>query len=280
MFWSSPGGAAAISGAANLIGGAFGSNSSYKDRMHQWQMLNAGHILDAEKFKWQAHKDERFARESTGWQFDDLMQAADKSGIHRLAALGGASSYQSTGASGTALPSGGVGGNDTNFLGDAIGEAIRVFQASERFQHQKAMDKADLDLRKRQADLLESETILNAATSRTRIAEARRTGTDSTEIVPVMVQANADNPGNATERIVGVDLPVNMAEKNEAAGGDILGNLQTMGEWAGYWMDKIQANAYRALGYPVFKSGNKYFVGMKKKKAPKRASSKGRKDKR
>lgn len=193
MVWQS----AAISGAAELggglIGAALNSKQNYKNRMHQWDMFNAAHVLDAEKFKWQAHKDERFARESTGWQFDDLMRAADRSGIHRLAALGGASSYQGTSPGSTIVPPPGNGQpGDASFLGDAVGEAIRMYKQSEQAEHERAMDKADLDIRRQMAQRLEDEAKLFAAQSRTEIERTRKSQTGVLAEPPTVHVSNLD----------------------------------------------------------------------------------------
>jgi hypothetical protein len=55
-----------------------------------------------------------------------------------------------------------------------------------------------------------------------------------------------------TERIFGVEMDPMAAQRNEDAGGEILGGMQTIGEWTGGVMDNAQANWLRLRGYRVF----------------------------
>lgn len=179
-FWATPGGAAAISGAASLVGGLLGSGgSAYKDRLHHWDITNDAYKKQFAMMGWQRDVQERFAKESTGWQFDDLMEAADQAGIHRLSALGGAQSYQPAINAGFS-PSGGPSpASRDNLLGDAVGDALNAYHRAEQIKHQKAMDKADLEIRKETANAIKDQGQLWEAQSRTEIAQARRIATDA-----------------------------------------------------------------------------------------------------
>lgn len=136
---------------------------------------------------------EYFARNSTGWQFDQLMNAADESGIHRLAALGGATgtAYSPVGGVGVGGPAatGGAAGvlpsaGDPAFIGDAVGmalEAARAEKAQKEAEEALALDKArtaaEIERTAAEAELMRSQ-------SRTLVADARRAATGgSTGIV-------------------------------------------------------------------------------------------------
>ncbi|AXL15086.1 hypothetical protein [Microviridae sp.] len=97
-----------------------------------------------------ARADQRtFAQNSTGWAFNDLMKSADQSGIHRLAAIGGAqgANYSPVQGQGAAMSYGGSpqpsgGGQlpslqspslETAMMGDIIGPAVtRVAEGYEQ----------------------------------------------------------------------------------------------------------------------------------------------------
>ncbi len=140
----------------------------------------------------QAAKDRKmqrqFAKEGTGWAFDDLMQSADEAGIHRLAALGGASGNAYSPVGGMSLgggtsgaapnPTGGVGSTqvfeeDSAYLGSAIGEALRMYQDQRDYKFRERMGEKELKLMDAQINELN-------ATSRSRIAAARAATTNIT----------------------------------------------------------------------------------------------------
>ena len=166
------------------------------------------------------------AKHSAGWQFDDLMEAADEAGIHRLSAIGGASaaSYQPTGSSGPSTSPIGTPGLEApqpeqSMIGDAVGDAISMIMRQEEFKHQKAMDKADLEIRQREADLL-------AAQSRTYIAKARQLAGEQTQ--PGATGPEAD-PQQPTFQLGGkgwnADPDTMNAEDFEMRYGGVIGDI-------------------------------------------------------
>lgn len=169
----------------------------------------------------------RFAKNSTGWAFDDLIQSADEAGIHRLAALGGASgaSYVPAGGSapvGSAPGAGHIGASrDEAFLASAysgsvvgdglglIGEAIDAGIAEKRAQEADAYDRAreakrdELSARVAESEILrnQADAAMLAATSRTRLAEAARAARDTTNQEVIRPQEN--QPSGTTIRTKG-----------------------------------------------------------------------------
>lgn len=124
----------------------------------------------------QNRRQDEYAKNAAGWQMDDLMQTADEAGIHRLAALGGASAgynpvtSSGQGASsvstGAAPPTAGNFGDGT-IMGDAIAEAGRAIAAGYETSHQKKMRTLAERHAAAEAEIAESQ-------SRTLIAEERK----------------------------------------------------------------------------------------------------------
>ena len=151
---------ALIAGGASLIGGWL-SNKSQK----QANNTNVGWARE----QWADQKAMReqdiaiqreFAKNSAGWQFDDLMEAADEAGIHRLAAIGGASgsSYQP----GSTIPTdAGQQGEDFGFIGDAASAAMSQVLASQ--QNTRSQERHEAELRRLEA---ETQAITTATKSR------------------------------------------------------------------------------------------------------------------
>lgn len=150
---------------------------------------------------------ERFARESAGWQMDDLMRSADKAGIHRLAAIGGASAAQYSPSSST--PSDPIPQDtpDSGYIGDAVGDAVgRIFAQKKRATEEKVADA--------QIDVLKSEAELNRARSRTQIRAARNAALsgpqpvddDFRETKEKLVQKFKMPDGSVREVTVGPDI--------------------------------------------------------------------------
>ncbi|AXL14853.1 hypothetical protein [Microviridae sp.] len=149
----------------NFLGG-LGTAKSKKAlgdfRSHaQWMRTNSE--KDALRdFNYQQH----FARNSAGWRMDDLFAAADRSGIHRLAALGG------SGAGYTPAGSSGGGGsppvsNDPH-LGDAIGTALDSINNAKLAKKKLEQTDRQLDLEEKRID-----NEMQVARSRTAISAAR-----------------------------------------------------------------------------------------------------------
>lgn len=128
-----------------------------------------------------------FAKNSTRWQFDQLMRAADASGIHRLAALGGASGYQPvpTGGSGAPVTAGSPSSPvpatpdlQTALTGDIIGPAVAQLAEGYERQLQRERQNARDNEAKRIADAeienLRAQTELTKARSRTILSQARK----------------------------------------------------------------------------------------------------------
>lgn len=109
-----------------------------------------------------------FAKESAGWQFKDIMEAADESGIHRLAAIGGAQASGYTPAGGSNMSLNTEDGN--SIAGDAIASGISsIADAWAKSQEKKT---AEAMTRKAEAEADKAE--LEVAQSRTRLQEQRR----------------------------------------------------------------------------------------------------------
>lgn len=167
-FLGTPGGSALAQGAANLFGGMFkGSDPESATRNQKWQFRR-----QRDMFKWQTD----WAKEATGHTMRDVFKTADQSGIHRLAALGGASAYQPTGMS-----VGGPGPTEQQpFMGDAMSEALNTFIRGKEFQHKQKMDEAELELLKAQSKTLEAEA-RRTETGTQAISNATAAGIDERE---------------------------------------------------------------------------------------------------
>jgi hypothetical protein len=132
---------------------------------------------------------ERFAKRSAGWKFNDLMEAADGAGIHRLAALGagGGAGYTPVGASaggGAAAPaSAGAsmapGAPDidpvsTGFLGEAVGGGLA--EIADAFQEERRRKELDKRMQRQEARadaIAQSEIKLNLARTEAETADAQ-----------------------------------------------------------------------------------------------------------
>lgn len=166
----------------------FSKNLAFSRRQAQTQRSQFNRSLEANRRAAVLDRaaQKQFAQQSTGWAFNDLMEAADQSGIHRLAALGGAggASYSPTSVGspqpvgvGGPSPTGTPGANpagttpifqeDQSFIGDAIGAALNADRNS-TFR-QLETENAELQNELLRAEIRE----LDAQTSRTQMKTAR-----------------------------------------------------------------------------------------------------------
>lgn len=173
-------GTKAISGIQNLFGGGLSQKAALEAGMNR----NNKQFHTTLKFTGaQADKDralqEKFARQSTGWQFDDLMNAADEAGIHRLSALGGASghSFAPVGATAPAPPydgmdiaalSGSSVGEGLGLIGEAANSMINHRLQQEDAKRQDARDQVS-------ASVAASEIMRNQAEAEMLLASRSRT---------------------------------------------------------------------------------------------------------
>ncbi|AXL14844.1 hypothetical protein [Microviridae sp.] len=147
---------------------------SKKQLFEQKKQFEKTYNLARDQEKRARFDQEKFARNSTGWAFDDLMESADQAGIHRLAALGGAqgSGYTPAGQTPSPTISGGGGPSPSGtsstgvfadesgaYLGDAIGKAVQNMskEAAEDRQLTKAQRLADIQLTEAQSRSLISQ---------------------------------------------------------------------------------------------------------------------------
>lgn len=130
----------------------------------------------------QNRRQDEYAQNSAGWQMEDIMQTADEAGIHRLAALGGASGnnyqpFQSSGGgggstggiAGAAPPTASYAGGHGPIMGDAIAEAAKAIANGYMSDHEKKMQ----GYSERQAS---AEAEIAEAQSRTLLAAERAKG--------------------------------------------------------------------------------------------------------
>lgn len=203
--------AAAIGAGADLIGGAAnlftGNKSEYESRLRydDAALLSQQNLIDQRNLENTRRWEDQgvaydFAKNSTGWAFDDLMQAADASGIHRLAALG------STGSSYTPSSIGGASAqppspyesrpDDFSFLGDAVSGGLNRIQKSATEKRTDKLTNAKVDLMDKEAKLLEAQ-----AKTMERRSRAATTGGTIGETYPNSQMRDArpkprPNPGN------------------------------------------------------------------------------------
>lgn len=184
---------------------AIGSILSGRRQANSQRQANASNMAFArEQFEYQKRLNNRniklqknFAKNSAGWQFDDLMDAADQAGIHRLSAIGGASAAQYSPVSGTGLDANQA-SVDNGYIGDAALNGVNAFMAATQMQNQMAMDEANVGLRQEELKQRKLETkMLREAQSRTDAQRYRHEGrqvddnsikyimTSSGEVVPV-----------------------------------------------------------------------------------------------
>lgn len=163
-FWTGAGGAAAISGATNLIGGLLNKDSGRDQRVWATWMDNRNY--DRQRY---------MAQHSTGWQLDDVIDTARQNGIHALAALGTQSAAQYTPGN---IPDGGFGGGSTKkALGDAMSSAVNTFFQAKDMKMREKRNDAEINLLEAQAKSYEDEarnTIVapNMGTSAARVSGA------------------------------------------------------------------------------------------------------------
>jgi len=111
-------------------------------------------------------RQKEFAQNSAGWQFKDLMKAADESGIHRLSALGAGGGGGYSGAvSSTPAPT--LSEASNAYLGDSVGKGLQAYMAVKEMRNRETQQTLDNEHKQAQIDLMRSE-------SRTNIALARR----------------------------------------------------------------------------------------------------------
>ena len=144
---------------------------------------------DRERYKSDWERQKWMVNNSAGNTLKDLFEAADESGIHRLAALGsaGASSYQPAGGFSSSSPSGqspGVGGPNipalqSAHMSDPIGRAITQFSEARHLRHSRDIDKQQqkrLDaLARKEQQLIDGRIELMEAQAHTQRVQAHRT---------------------------------------------------------------------------------------------------------
>lgn len=191
-----------------------------------------------------------FAKNSTGWQFDDLMQSADQSGIHRLAALGGASAAQYSpvqgqapisgapavphGPNASSLPSTTTANLDTAFMGDIIGPAVnQAIQAYQTDQSQQLQaERNEIGKASAAAEIQESQARaeLYTAQSRSLLAKARQNDDPVTQGVTNSAgspgrQASSQPAQTTTVTVDGKQLPHDSSTDDASRWSDRWGEL-------------------------------------------------------
>lgn len=157
-FFTSPAGAAAISGGAELLGGIFGKDSGYHERKFAKEMSDRDYKRNLKMF-WQNWTNQRYAAGNfTGMQMQDAMDTAAANGIHRLAAMGvQGPGYQPAGQlSQSEIPQGTYDNDGGPNIGDAVSRALNSAVNAYEFKHKKRMDEASLDLLKAQTKTTEA----------------------------------------------------------------------------------------------------------------------------
>ncbi|AXL14834.1 hypothetical protein [Microviridae sp.] len=194
----------------------FATNVGQNDRNFRRSAYEANRAFSADRQDAARSRadQERFAKHSTGWAFKDLMKAADASGIHRLAAIGGAqganySPVQGQGAAtayqgssppsgGSQLPSASSPSLETAFMGDIIGPAVaRVAQGYEnKLKRERNADANNLQKAAVQMEMEESRarTALLNAQATTVIRNAKKLDD------PVTQLGDAPSPRNPSSR--------------------------------------------------------------------------------
>lgn len=189
---------------------------------------------------------ERFAKESAGWQFEDLMEAADESGIHRLAALGAGAgqSYQPVGATSSpgsvgftgVSPITGAGGGSYNpatvlggsIVGDGMNAIADIMASEADYQRQSQLARQEATERQQdrvfeqaeraaRMEVMSAEAEMYRAQSRTAIRSAQSPGNSP----PPVDYASPDQPLYQT--YIGTDgvprtIPVGPDPESIAAG--------------------------------------------------------------
>lgn len=220
MFWETAAGAAAISGASNLLGGLMGSDDGYSGP-DGWQVFKA-------QRKWRKQdwaRQKKLAQRSAGWQLRDMAQAARKEGLHPLAAMGNAGAVNYIpGAQNPVGGDPGQGGSvGDNFLGDAVSESLNTFFRAKQMEHRQEMDKAELELLKAQTKSIEAASRQND--SQTQMTQELTEGIEERDAT----LANED--GSRVRKILGTLLPAYQGQSDEDAGGSLLGSLETLKTW-------------------------------------------------
>ena len=209
---------------STIIGGAFDIFGGKQQNKYNHQQ-NQANLDIGREFKWfDYQKQMEFAKNSAGWRMDDLMDAADRSGIHRLAALGGTGAEYTGGQN---VPSGTP---KQSFLGDTVGKAL---DRMSRSREQKSIE----SVRDSQVKVNEAEAKLLEAQSRTTIANARaasrgQTGpTESVEepdkiTLAELLKKFEARPATVTNVGHKTDTKMPDAESWEARYGEILGEVR------------------------------------------------------
>ena len=245
-FWTGAGGAAAISGASSLLGGLLGKGDGgmrqrKQDARFFWQTRRD----DQERFATQRADQLQFAKEGAGWQMQDIIDTAGQNGIHPLAALGVAGSPGYTPVQGGSVqaPFGGPSEEDNNFLGDAVSDAMNTYLRVRQMDHKEQMDQAHLDLLTAQSKTAEAEARRqNYAADAEKAKAAKEMGQSFGPNLPGNTSPyRAYDEGDNTTNILGIKLPSHLAQKNEDAGGQILGGLETLRAAAGEWWNQKNA---------------------------------------
>lgn len=212
----------------------YGSEESQKERDFNAAQAEIARNFEADQNETDRFLQEKFAKNSTGWAFDDLMEAADDAGIHRLAALGGATATPYTPVGGSSPQAGGSGapgspmadfggsipaqaaantyagsvvGEGIGIIGETVQEAMAAKYAAEKAKseehRQMFQDARRAIMEGAQLDVLKSEANRNNAAAAREIADAR----SRTLIGQVTAAAQgATTGGNSEDRPV-VDDP-------------------------------------------------------------------------
>ena len=158
---------------------AFARGEAGRDQRNYMRNFKANRADERWERQWaqkQMDQQNRFAKKSAGWAFDDLMQSADEAGIHRLAALGagGGAGYQPVSSGGGApMPQSTQGGApapgspsmipdltpiESAWVGDAVGDGIAMVLRGIEQQHERKLDAKEIELMDAEIELLRSQS--------------------------------------------------------------------------------------------------------------------------
>lgn len=163
----------------------FNRNEARKSRLFNKKEAMVARGWSADQAAIDRKLQRQFAKKSAGWQFKDLMDAADESGIHRLSALGaaGGASYSPVGlAMGGASDGGGAGAPSAPYYstpdaaigGSIVGDGMNA--VADFFSEQQAAEEERIGVAKEDARrdaLLASEVERNSAEAEMYRSRAR-----------------------------------------------------------------------------------------------------------
>lgn len=261
--------ATVVGAGASILGDVFGQKKPKRDKLADWiNVRNLEMAEDTHQRQWAlADRQQGLAERQYDEQFNSLIQArvrdAEAAGVHPLFALGASSNLGGS----VSMPSGGQASYVDPIIPGQSSRGSALADGVSRAAGMVAAEQYRAEAAEREKALFEVEVFERMARAREAMAGARR---DDVETIAALsgtaraaqreLQGSRGVTPEKLERVMGIEMPSTHAQRKQDAGGEVLGEMDTLVEWfkrlwKSHTQPKRQSPAWRNFGQSPFPGG-------------------------